>query len=313
MCQPMRMIHISDPHLTNLAGIPANYFSGKRRLGYASWRFRRRHRHLRSTLDKLCALAGTLKPDVIVVTGDLVHLGLPEEIAAAAEWLRSLGGPERVFVVPGNHDVYRADSWAAVETHWRDYLRLNPGRRDEPAHWSGFPTLLCWDGVHIHGLNTGLPTPALSAGGELGAGQCGRLAQNLAAAPVDSLHILAIHHPPVLGAVPRRKALSDLGRFEGVASGAHLVLHGHGHFNRLFRLGEIPVFATGSASKADAALRCFDIGRETRGWHVEMRLHVRDADGFSVTETRAFEFSQPLTGMGNTSPNPLRSTIMRKL
>ena len=291
MCQPMRLIHISDPHLTSLDGISHKYFVGKRRLGYASWRYRRRHRYLRSTLDKLCALAGTLKPDLMIVTGDLVHVGLAEEIEAAADWLKTLGTPERVFVVPGNHDVYQDDSWEAVATHWGDYLRLNPGAGSEAKYWTGFPTLLSREGVQIHGLNSGLPTPPLRASGELGARQCERLAQTLAAAPVDSLHLLAVHHPPAPGLVPERKALIDLHRLQAVAKKMHLVLHGHGHFNRSYQWGTVPVFATGAASKADAALRCFDIERTTPGWRVEMRLHARASSGFSVAETRILELS----------------------
>ena len=286
----MRLIHISDPHLTSLEGVASAHLAGKRRLGHASWRFRRRHRHRRGNLDDLCALVNDLRPDVIVVTGDLVHLGLPAEIEEAADWLRALGSPDRVFVVPGNHDVYRADSWAAVEAHWGDYLRLAPVLNGEPAYWAKFPTRLSLDGVEIHGLNTGLPTPVFMAIGELGRGQCERLKDSLAAAPAGSLNILAIHHPPAPGIVPERKALKDLRRLAPVANLAHLVLHGHGHFNRVYRLGAVPVFATGSASKSDAPFRCFDIARADRGWRVEMRLHCRGSGDISVVETQRFEF-----------------------
>jgi predicted MPP superfamily phosphohydrolase len=51
--------------------------------------------------------------DAILVGGDIAFRGAPEEYAAALEWLKELsaqcGCPlERVFVVPGNHDVDRA-------------------------------------------------------------------------------------------------------------------------------------------------------------------------------------------------------------
>ena len=286
----MRLIHISDPHLTSLEGIPRKCFMGKRRLGYASWRWRRRYRHLRSHLDEICAAAAAWQPDVIVVTGDLVHLGLPAEIEAAAQWLRELGAPERVFVVPGNHDLYRADSWAAVEAFWGDYLRLAPRESDEPAYWAGFPTRMRVDDVEIHGLNTGLPTPVFMATGELGGGQCRRLAARLAAAPPGTLHIVTIHHPPAPGAVPERKALRDQRLLAPAMDSADFVLHGHGHFNRSYQAGRLPVFATGSASKADAALRRFDIAREGDGWRVEMRLESRGEAGFRTTETQALSF-----------------------
>jgi len=51
--------------------------------------------------------------DAILVGGDIAFRGAPEEYAAALDWLKELsdqcGCPlERVFVIPGNHDVDRA-------------------------------------------------------------------------------------------------------------------------------------------------------------------------------------------------------------
>ncbi len=285
----MRLIHISDPHLTSLRGISPKHLAGKRCLGYASWRWRRRHRHLASYLDELCAAAAAEQPDVVLVTGDLVHLGLPGEIEAAATWLRALGPVERVFLVPGNHDLYRGDSWAAVEVLWGDYLRLAPRQSDEPGYWAGFPTRLCLDGIHIHGLNTGVPTaPLLQATGKLGGGQCERLVARLAAAPSEALHIVALHHPPAPGVVPGRKALSDMGLLAPVLDQAHLVLHGHGHFNSAYRHGAVRVFAINSASMAHAAFRCFDISRHDDHWRVAMRLVSRGPQGFATRATETF-------------------------
>ena len=284
----MRLIHISDPHLTSLWGISPKQIVGKRRLGYASWRWRRRHRHLRTCLDELCAAAASLDPDVIVVTGDLVHLGLPSEIEAAADWLRALGPPQSVFLVPGNHDLYREDSWAAVEAHWGAYLRLASNRSEEPPHWAGFPTCLYLDGIEVHGLNTGLPTSLLEATGELGQGQCARLAERLDGADEGSLRILGLHHPPAAGEMQPRKALKDCQRLAPVAEKVHFALHGHGHYNKSYRAGKLRVYATGSASTADAAFRCFDIARQDGGWRVEMRLQSRSPAGFVTTEAETF-------------------------
>ena len=64
----MRLIHFSDPHLTDLRGIPVKGLSAKRYLGRLSWH-RRRFRHLRSNLDALCAAIMDLQPDLIVLTG----------------------------------------------------------------------------------------------------------------------------------------------------------------------------------------------------------------------------------------------------
>jgi predicted phosphodiesterase len=60
------------------------------------------------------AKAATLGPvDAILLCGDIAYRGLREEYEAALEWLRTLCDAtrcslERVFVVPGNHDVDRS-------------------------------------------------------------------------------------------------------------------------------------------------------------------------------------------------------------
>ena len=40
------------------------------------------------------------------MTGDLVNLALDGEIEMARLWLETLGAPQDVSVVPGNHDAY---------------------------------------------------------------------------------------------------------------------------------------------------------------------------------------------------------------
>ena len=61
-------------------------------------RYRPRHR----TLIRAVA---ELKPDWIFITGDLVNISLPAEFVQAAVWLRQLGTPDWVTVIPGNHDA----------------------------------------------------------------------------------------------------------------------------------------------------------------------------------------------------------------
>ena len=288
----MRFIHISDPHLTDLSGVPSKEIKGKRFLGHLSWR-RRRHRHLRGNLDALCAAALELAPDMILVTGDLVHIGLPEEAAVAAQWLRDLRSSAQVLVTPGNHDLYGPDSWSACQAHWRDYLHLpqNPAPgadAGEPAWWAGFPSHLRFDDIHFYGLNSGLPTPIGFAAGELGAAQRRRLADLLAASPPQALNILALHHPPLPGVMGKRRGLMDADVLQPLLGCAHLALHGHGHWNRSYAAGAVRIFATGSASTKKAPFRLFDIQRTTGGFKVYMELRTKRTEGFRLAEATEF-------------------------
>ncbi|MEP7122687.1 MAG: tetratricopeptide repeat protein [Byssovorax sp.] len=59
-----------------------------------------------------CRDYGVPAPDAIFVTGDIARSGAMEEYASARDWLLGVAGsvglgPDRVFVVPGNHDVDR--------------------------------------------------------------------------------------------------------------------------------------------------------------------------------------------------------------
>ena len=295
MCHAMRLIHISDLHLTDLSTVAPQEIRGKRRLGHFSWRGRRRHRHLPLYLEALRRAVRDAQPDFIVITGDLIHIGLPVELAAAADWLEALAPPGRILVTPGNHDLYAKDSWAACERHWGRYLHLSPPASEarEAPFRRGFPSHVRFGGIELYGLNTGCPTPWGAASGRLGTGQRQRLQRLMKQAPDGTLKVVALHHAPVRGVMPGRKALTDAGALETVLADAHLVLHGHGHWSRSYRCGAAEVFAVGSASTADAAFRQFDFCVREGAAQVRMSLHVRDADGdgFALGEEAAFSVS----------------------
>ena len=54
-------------------------------------------------------LFSPLSGDVVAVTGDLTHVGLPSEYRAVGEWLTGFGTPAAITVIPGNHDSYVAE------------------------------------------------------------------------------------------------------------------------------------------------------------------------------------------------------------
>src|ERR1700693_5994527 len=116
------LAHLSDPHLPPLPAARLRDLAGKRVLGYLNWKRNRRKFHRRDVLDALVSDIRAQAPDHIAVTGDLVNLALEAEFAPARAWLESVGAPDRVTVIPGNHDAYvRATQHRFAET-WRSYL-----------------------------------------------------------------------------------------------------------------------------------------------------------------------------------------------
>ena len=80
----MRLIHITDPHLSSLDGLTFMGLRGKRRSGFLSWRQKRRRVHRPEILEQLTEAVISHQPDLVMVTGDLVHIGLESEMIEAA-------------------------------------------------------------------------------------------------------------------------------------------------------------------------------------------------------------------------------------
>lgn len=283
----MRFVHLTDLHLTvppDARSLAGRSHWGKRYLGLASWR-RARRRALRAEwFTELAEAVGRAAPDQLLVTGDLTQIGSAEEIHAARDWLEALGPPDRVTLVPGNHDVYARDSWRNVESAWGGYLHLDAG---------GYPLVRRSEGVLLVGLCSARPTPPLSAAGELGVAQLERLDATLRA-HADALKIVLLHHPPLPGMIRYRKRLRDaaaLGRLLEV-HGVALVLHGHQHRNRLVRRGNMHVFCTGPASSEDASFRVFDIDATGPAPCITARLVQRTRAGFEAVDTLCWSLSR---------------------
>ena len=106
MSAAITIAHLTDVHLGPIAGFTPRYWNLKRALGYANWRRNRRPAYQRAVLDRIVVDLAAQAPDHIAVTGDLTNIGLPQEHINALSWLQGVGPPERVSVIPGNHDIY---------------------------------------------------------------------------------------------------------------------------------------------------------------------------------------------------------------
>ncbi|MDX1626471.1 MAG: metallophosphoesterase [Wenzhouxiangellaceae bacterium] len=278
----MRLIHLTDPHLAALDGLTPGLLPSKRWLSWLSWQRKRRHRHLRETLDALVGALRGESPDAWAVTGDLCQTGLPGEIAQGRDWLVSLDAPERVLLVPGNHDRFAADSDRPLVEAWAPWLHVD---REAPR----WPVARPHGPLTLIGVDSAVVTPVLRAGGRVGAAARDRLARCLDS-HADSFRVVLIHHPPRPGLCHRRKALADDAEVAALLArhGAGLVLHGHLHAGGEASIEaeggrEIPVLCTGSASETgehgSAEARIIDVERREGGYGVDMRRVALTRDG----------------------------------
>jgi 3',5'-cyclic AMP phosphodiesterase CpdA len=167
------------------------------------------------------------QPDLILLTGDLVDLGSPEEYAHLKTLLAPLAQP--LIAIPGNHDA-------------RDAMRTAfAGDGYLPAH--GFLHFAIDEHpLRIVGLDTLIPG---QGGGELCAERLTWLDATLAARP-EAPTLLLMHHPPFLTGIGHMDAIGLAGRdafADIVARHAQieLILCGHLHRSIHARVGGRPV------------------------------------------------------------------------
>src|SRR5262245_26901959 len=255
MQKPVTIAHLSDVHLGPIAGFTPRHWNSKRLLGYANWLRNRRQVYQMAVLERIVADLAAQAPDHIAVTGDLVNIGLPQEHITALAWVESLGRPEEVSVIPGNHDIYSRLRKDPGTRRWSAYMAscAQGARHVDPAE--AFPFVRLLDKVAIIGLNSAVPTPPLVASGRLGAAQLARLGKVLERlGRADVFRLVLIHHPPLRGQASRFRGLRDAAALEAVLSrhGAELVLHGHNHRNVLAWLAAaeraVPMVGVPSAS-----------------------------------------------------------------
>jgi 3',5'-cyclic AMP phosphodiesterase CpdA len=293
------LAHFSDVHLAPLPTPRPWELMNKRIAGFINWQ-QRRSSMRGDVLNALVADVRTSGVDHIAITGDLTNISLPAEFARAEEWLRGVGAPEAVTVIPGNHDAYTPMVRDPGFWRWAAYMTANEaGARflgcDEGSGQADriFPFLRIYGEVALIGLSTAVPTfPGMSTG-RLGTEQLAALDALLARLGEESFaRVVLIHHPPLPGMARWERALTDAAALRTVlaARGAELVLYGHNHRFRISRLDRngaaVPIVGAPAASLATsnpentARYNILGVARGPDGrWRVTMRSRMYDGVG----------------------------------
>lgn len=260
MSAAFTIAHLTDVHLGPIVGFTPRYWNAKRVLGYVNWVRKRRAAYRRDVLDSIVADLNAQRPDHIVVTGDLVNIGLPGELIQASAWLQALGSPKRITVIPGNHDIYSSIGADPGTARWLPYMSPNGAGGFYRAENETFPFVRAFGKVALIGVNSAVPTAPFLAWGEVGTAQRERLAASLARLGENGMfRLVLIHHPPLPGQCTPLRGLRDAAALQQVlaAVGAELVIHGHNHHNMLAwtrsATGVVPVVGAPSASLGQQA------------------------------------------------------------
>lgn len=224
----IRIAHITDLHLVE-HDYARRSASDRYRLQYLNTG--RNIDPARRRAKAVAALRAASHADHVVVTGDLTEDGSPAQFEAVAEVLAEAGlDPERVTLVPGNHDVY------AAPDAFRRAL-IGPLRKYSVASVPGVAVDL--GAALLLPICTAVPQSFLRSAGVLHADDAERIA---ALARRKGMLIVAQHHPPLGHRNPIRNWIDGLCNVAMSAAllalHAHLhVLHGHLHVSTSRQVG----------------------------------------------------------------------------
>jgi 3',5'-cyclic-AMP phosphodiesterase len=260
-----QVAHLSDLHLLE-EGHEARRGEARRRLKYISLGRPYDPRARRKRAAEALAASKRSGADHLVLTGDLTEDGLEAQFAILAELLDASGwAPQRVTLIPGNHDAYTSgEAWALALAG-----PLAPYRATSTL---GAPVRL--PGLMILPLSTSLAQHYTRSSGALAAGALA----GVEAAAAESRRsgealVLAMHHPPRRNPLPPLQWIDGfrdhaaLGALLAAHDHAH-VLHGHTHLatDHAVRPGAAPrIFATEAVVDGTTPLRLYR-ARHGRLW-----------------------------------------------
>lgn len=287
-----RIAHISDCHLGPLPQVSRRALASKRVLGYLNWQRNRAKSFAPSVTENLIADLKAHTPDHIAVTGDLVNIGLEAEFENAGRFLSTLGTPETVTAIPGNHDAYVPGALDRFNAHCAPFL-TSDATRDTVA--GPYPVVRRRGPVTLIGLSTARASGPFMATGAVDRLQRDRMAAELGTAS-GTFRLVLIHHPPFDRAGPRFKRLIAAKRVRAVwqEHGAELILHGHTHLPTRRNVPgpkqDIPVFGVASSAqgigghKPPASYTLFDIEENDAGWTVTATRRGYQHDNETLVE-----------------------------
>jgi len=170
-----------------------------------------------------------LKPDVVVVAGDLTMFGFKAEYKLAKKYLSKIKSP--TLIIPGNHD-----SRYCGYDYFDEYF----------GHGN---TSMKLPGMNMIGVDTTVPD---LDEGTIGRGKLRWLIEELNKMPKENLKVVAMHHHlvPVPKTGRERSAITDAGTVlqAFVDTGVDLVLCGHKHVPHSWLVNNVAIVNAGSAS-----------------------------------------------------------------
>lgn len=222
----MRLALIGDIHTYRLC-VPPWHLVGKRLIGQTNLWLNRRHRFDHSLLEAVIEQTVSIKPDMVLISGDLTTTALEGEFQDVAQMLAPLTDQYPTVIVPGNHDRYTFTSARrrVMETMLPNLV---------PDQWPHFRQLTSqW---HLLALDSAVPR-IFNSRGRIGIDQMRKIRHMTANLTADDGLIVLCHYP--LKSPPRSlpltwdHKLADSFRLRRLLTRCPArLLYMHGHIHR---------------------------------------------------------------------------------
>ena len=242
-----------------------------------------------AVIEPLVARVAAIRPDVVVVSGDLTQRAKAKEFEAARTFLDRLPVPR--IVVPGNHDVPLYRAWERIFSPLGKYRRFVT---DDLAP-------LFVDGeVAVLGVNTARSLTFKN--GRINETQIAAIRERLDPLPAALTRIIVTHHPfdlPDESGEARLVGRAGLAMAAFAACGVDLLLAGHFHISQAgetSRRHPLPGYSalivqagTATSTRGRGEANAFNVLRvQTERIDVERQVWQPETGAFTAGRTESF-------------------------
>jgi 3',5'-cyclic AMP phosphodiesterase CpdA len=206
-------------------------------------------------LDQVAAFEAAvpaMRPDAIILAGDLTQRARHGELQMARALYDRLGKVAPTVIIPGNHDVqwwaspFHLRGSSVLYTKYRQYFGkdLTPTLERDGFVIAG---ALSSYGVAAGSMTWNLNDMAVK--GHLPKSETDRLREYFEAQPAEAVRVVVLHHNVLRGAISQRMGLAHWrdAQLRLKATGADLVLCGHDHQEGSGQIDNTVVVSTSSS------------------------------------------------------------------
>lgn len=196
-------------------------------------------------------LIDDLRPDAVILAGDLTQRARHGELQRALVFAQTLQKVAPVLVIPGNHDVEWWRSPFGLLGRDRRYRKYRMYFGDDISPRLELPGAVIGSALTSHGLSLASMTWNLNdlvVKGHLPKSEAARLTRYFQTAPPQAARIVVMHHNVLRGVISGRMGLARWKSAQRMLrqTGADLVLCGHDHQEGTGQIDGVVVVATSS-------------------------------------------------------------------